>query len=142
MRIQLDFPDQFLFETVLTVRATDLNYGAHVGNDTILAYMQEARVLFYRSLGFKDELTFEESVGQIITDSAIQYKSEAFLGDQLVIRIAVTDFNKYGFDMLYQITNQETGRLVTIGKTGIVCFDYTKRKIASIPNVLLKALTY
>jgi acyl-CoA thioester hydrolase len=58
----------------------------------------------------------------------------------LTIRIAVADFNKYGFDMYYIIENKATGKNVSIGKTGIVCFDYSKRKIATIPEILLNKL--
>ena len=139
-RIHLTLPDKFIFTTELPVRVSDLNYGAHVGNDSILTLMQEARVIFYRTLGFKDEISFEGSTGQIIADAAIQYKSEAFLGELLIIKIAVDDFSKYGFDMYYVIENKETGKEVARGKTGIVCFDYEKRKIATIPDVLLSKL--
>lgn len=133
-RIQIELPENFIFSTVLPVRVSDLNYGGHVGNDAILTLMQEARVLFYRKLGFKSEVNLEGSVGQIISDVAIQYKSESFLGDVLSIKIAIENFTKYGFDMLYLITNNVTEKEVARGKTGIVCFDYDKRKIAPIPE--------
>jgi acyl-CoA thioester hydrolase len=139
-RIVIELPDQFIFTAELPVRVSDLNYGGHVGNDAILTIMQEARVRYYRHLGFKDEISFQGSIGQIITDAAIQYKSEAFLGDVLLVRIAVTEFSKYGFDMLYYLENKETGKEVARGKTNIVCFDYEKRKIAVIPAEFLKAL--
>lgn len=139
-RLQFNLPETFVFRTELTVRASDLNYGGHVGNDTMLTLLQEARIQFYRHLGFKDEVSFEGSVGQIIADAAIQYKSESFLNDVLRIEIAVSDFNKYGFDMMYHVTNKETNKEVARGKTGIVCFDYAKRKVASIPLILLQKL--
>ncbi|MBL7857997.1 MAG: thioesterase family protein [Cyclobacteriaceae bacterium] len=139
-RIHLDLPEKFLFSTAIPVRVSDINYGGHVGNDSILTLMQEARVEFYRSLGFKNEVSFEGSVGQIIADSAVVYKAESFLGDVLVIQIGATDFNKYGFDLLYLLTNKETGKEVARGKTGIVCFDYDKRKVASIPACVLEKL--
>jgi len=135
-RIQIDLPESFLYTTELTVRASDLNYGAHVGHDAILTLLQEARIMFYRSLGFSSELSFEGSVGQIIADAALQYKSESFLGDVLVISIAVADVTKVSFDMLYRIDNKNTGKEVARGKTGIVCFDYEKRKVAAVPEVL------
>jgi YbgC/YbaW family acyl-CoA thioester hydrolase len=135
-RIQIDLPESFLYTTELTVRASDLNYGAHVGHDAILTLLQEARILFYRSLGFSSELSFEGSVGQIIADAALQYKSESFLGDVLAISIAVADVTKVSFDMLYRIDNKNTGKEVARGKTGIVCFDYEKRKVAAVPEVL------
>lgn len=135
-RVHVELPEKFLFETELTVRASDLNYGNHVGHDTILSLMQEARVQFYRALGFVNELNFEGSIGQVIADVAVQYKSESFLGDQLLIKVGVSDFNKYGFDMGYLITNKATGMEVARGKTGIVCYDYDSRKIAKVPEIL------
>jgi acyl-CoA thioester hydrolase len=140
-RIQIDLPEKFLYTTELLVRASDLNYGNHVGHDRLLTIMQDARVQFYRSLGFKNELNFEGDVGQVIADVAVQYKSESFLGDQLTIKIAISDFNKYGFDMLYLIENKVTGKQVAIGKVGIVCFDYSTRKIATIPEALRRNLS-
>ncbi|HEY0744504.1 MAG TPA: thioesterase family protein [Chryseosolibacter sp.] len=139
-RIELALPEKFLFSTELSVRVTDLNYGNHVGNDSVLSLMHEARLQFYRTLGFKNELSFEGPVGQVISDAVIVYKAEAFYGDILVCEIAAADFNKYGFDLLYRLTNKATMKEVARGKTGIVCFDYDKRKVASIPAVLLDKL--
>lgn len=136
-RIQLDFPAEKNFTCEITVRASDLNYGNHVGNDSILTIMQEARIQFYRGLGYHNELSFEGGIGHIVADAAVVYKSEAFLGDVLVIEVALIDFNKYGFDMFYRLRNRETGKDVAIGKTGIVFFDYEKRKVASIPRGFL-----
>ncbi|GAA0188087.1 thioesterase family protein [Fulvivirga kasyanovii] len=139
-RIKLNFPDKVLFTTELSIRVNDLNYGGHVGNDSILTLMHEARFRFLRSLGYKDELTLGNQIGIIVSDVAIVYKSESFFGDNLIIEVATDDFNKYGFDMYYSIKNKQTGKEVAIGKTGIVCMDYKERKIATIPQALSDAL--
>jgi acyl-CoA thioester hydrolase len=139
-RVTLDLPQKFLFTTEMPIRATDLNYGGHVGNDKILTLVQDARVTFYRSLGFKNELNFEGDIGQIIADAVVVYKSESFLGDVLVFQLGIAEFNKYGFDMICLITNKSTGKEVARVKTGILCFDYAKKKVASVPDVLLKKL--
>lgn len=139
-RIKLNLPDNFQFETDIPVRGSDLNYGGHVGNDTMLTLLQEARIHFYRSIGYENELSFDGNVGQIIADAAIQYKAESFLGDVLRIRIAALDFNKYGFNLFYMVTHRESGKEIARAKTGIVCFDYAKRQVASIPQSLLARL--
>jgi acyl-CoA thioester hydrolase len=139
-RLSIALPETYLYTVELPVRVSDLNYGNHVGHDSILTLMQEARIQFYRELGFKNELSFEGAVGQVIADAAVVYKSESFLGDVLSCQIAAADFNKYGFDLLYLLTNKATGKEVARGKTGIVCFDYNKRKVASVPQVLLDKL--
>lgn len=140
MRLQLDLPQAFIFQTVLTVRISDINYGGHVGNDHMLTLMQEARIQFYNQLGFKSEVSFEGAVGQIISDAMLIYKSESFQGDQLLFQIGVADFNKYGFDLVYLVTQQQSGKEAARGKTGIVCFDYDKRKVAPVPPSLLEKL--
>jgi acyl-CoA thioester hydrolase len=139
-RIVIELPATYSFRTELPVRVTDLNYGNHVGNDSILGLMHEIRIQFYRSVGLKNELNFEGAIGQVISDAAIVYKSEAFLGDVLIGQITAADFNKYGFDLYYLLTNKATGNEVARGKTGIVCFDYDKRKVASVPEVLRSKL--
>ena len=141
-RIHIDLPADCLFSAKLEVRASDLNYGNHVGHDSILTLMQEARIQFYRSLGFVNELSFDGEVGQVISDVAVVYKSEAFLGDILDCKIAASDLSKYGFDLLYQITNAETQKEVARGKTGIVCFNYSTRKISLIPDILLRKMKF
>ncbi|MCZ8215070.1 MAG: thioesterase family protein [Cyclobacteriaceae bacterium] len=135
-RLELNLPDQFIYSTELTVRVNDLNYGAHVGNDNMLVLMQQARINFYREHGFKDEVSFDGSIGQVISDALVIYKAEAFLGDVLSIQIAIADVNKYGFDMLYKVTNTLNGKEIARAKTGIVCFDYSNRKVAPIPEKL------
>jgi acyl-CoA thioester hydrolase len=139
-RPHLDLPESFLFETELTIRVSDLNYGGHVGNDRILLLMQEARVIFYRSLGFKDEISLDGAIGQIVADATVLYKSESFLGDTLTVKLQVQHITRFSFDMVYLLLNKVDGREVARGKTGIVCFDYSQRKVATIPEQLRQAL--
>ena len=56
----------------MEIRVTDLNYGGHVGNDTILSLLQEARQQFLQSKGYA-ELEVE-SYGLIMADAMIEYK--------------------------------------------------------------------
>lgn len=139
-RVQITLPGSFLFGTEITVRSSDLNYGAHVGHDRMLTIIQDARVMMYRSFGYEDERSFEGPVGQVIADVAVQYKSECFLGDVLYVEIGVGDSTRSGFDMLYRVTNRTTGKEAAFAKTGIVCFDYSRRKVAAIPESLSKNL--
>ena len=64
-RIKIDLPEKFSFTTSIPVRITDINYGDHVGNDTILSLLHEARVQFLKTFGYK-EMEFE-GVGMIMS---------------------------------------------------------------------------
>lgn len=140
-RLKLDLPQKFIFTTTLKIRVSDLNYGGHMGNDSVLRITSEARMQFFQYLGYKDEVSIEGSTGIVVSDAAIIYKSEAFYNDEIAIKIAVEDFNKYGFDMYYELTNAKSGIEVARVKTGIVCLDYKTRKLAMIPASLKKVIS-
>lgn len=139
-RVQIEYPEKKVYTALIPVRVGDVNYGAHVGNDAILRIAQDARIIFYQSLGIKDELSLEGDTGQIIVDAAVVYKAEAFLGDTLRVEIAIDGFSKHGFDMYYRITNEASGKEVAVAKTGIVCFLYKQKKVARIPTGFLASL--
>ena len=130
-RIKLQLPQQFIFSTLIPVRITDINYGNHVGNDAILSLLHEARMQFLKKAGYT-ELEFG-GVGLIMSDAAIEFKGEAFYGDVLKAYVAVDEFSKVGFEIYYKLVKGEQETVVVVAKTGIVCFDYSKRKVTAIP---------
>ena len=129
-RVKVNLPETFRFSVVIPVRITDLNYGAHLGNDALLSILHEARVQFLLHLGLT-EVDRATGHGHIMADVAVEYKGEAFHGDQLRIDMAVDDLQKYGFDIVYRVRNQD-GRDVARAKTGMLCFDYNTRKLRAI----------
>jgi len=137
-RIKINVPSAFTFTTQISVRISDINYGGHLGNDAVLAMLHEARLRFLQHCGYSELELAGKSL--IMADVAIEYKGEGFHGDLLTIRVAAHDFNKYGFDVVYQITNQEN-RLIALAKTGMLCFDYNTRKVASLPAEVPEKLT-
>ena len=130
-RIVIDLPERFAFSTELTVYLSHINYGNHLDNALLLTMVSEARLRFLKSLGYT-ELDVE-GVGIIVADAAVQYKSEAFHGEVLVAAMTPVDFNKYGCDLVWRLSEKDSGREVARGKTGIVFFDYTSRKMAPVP---------
>ena len=130
-RIQIELPAQFPFVTELPLYTSHINYGGHLDNALLLTLVSEARVRFFKSLGYS-ELDVE-GVGIVVADAAVQYKAEAFQGEVMVVRKAAGDFSKYGCDLLWQMSDQASGREIARGKTGIVFFDYRTRKVASVP---------
>ena len=131
-RIKLDLPERFPFSTELRVRITDVNYGGHMGNESLLGLLHEARVRFLAHYGLGELDIF--GLGLIMADSVIVYKSEAFPGEKLEIAVMATDFNKYGCDFVYRVTEKISGREVARAKTGFVFFDYSRRAVQSVPS--------
>ena len=120
-RIKLILPDTFHFTTKIPVRISDVNYGGHVGNDSILTIIHEARVEFFHNYGYT-ELDIE-GLGTVLADATIQYKSQIFYGDILQIEIAVNEFTRYGCTLNYRLTSKNTGKEAARAKTTISFFD-------------------
>ena len=131
-RIRLELPETLPFHTEIPVRISDINYGNHLGNDAVLSLAHEARVRFLKQHGFS-ELDID-GVGLIITDAVIVYKNQAFYGDVLSVSVGVGEFNRRGCDVFYRLTDLASGREVARAKTGIVFYDYHRRKIAGVPE--------
>ena len=131
-RVEIKMIDRFHFETELTIKKSDINIANHVGNDTFVSLMQEARIRFFRHLGYKD--LDIEGKGIVISDLAVVYKSQSYLGDSLKFELGVGDFNKYGCDIFYRVTNSTTRALVIQAKNGIVFFDYARQRVSTMPE--------
>jgi acyl-CoA thioesterase FadM len=139
-RIRIDLPSEFPFSTHIPVRITDLNYGGHVGNDTVLSLIHEARMQFLVHHGYR-ELDVE-GVGLIMSDVGIEFKAEIFYGDNIKVEVAAGDFSRVGFDLYFKLEKISGDKpiIVAAAKTGMICYDYTKKKIVAVPDQVKEKL--
>ena len=139
-RTRIELPEKFSFSTTIPIRITDLSYGNHVGNDSILSIIHEARVQFLKHFGL-EELKFD-GVELIMSDVAIEFKNELFYGDVLTVSVIVAEFSKVAFEIIYKLEKVRDGKIIPVAfaKTGMVCFDYVSRKITSVPETAKKKL--
>jgi acyl-CoA thioesterase FadM len=137
-RVKIDLPENFIFITEIPLRISDINYGGHLGNDSVLSIFQEARIRFLKQFGYS-EIDIE-GTSIIMTDAAVQYKSQGYYGDILIVELTVDDIQKIGCDFYYRATNKLNGKIVAIGKTGIAFFDYKKNKLTSVPDKFIQLI--
>src|SRR5687767_3110903 len=141
-RTKIDLPNNFLFSATIPIRITDINFGGHVGNDTILSLVHEARAQFFTYLGYT-ELEFA-GTGTIMSDVAIEYKNQTYYGDSILVSVAVGDITKVAFDLFYKLEKiSSDGKVVSVAfaKTWMVCYDYDAKKVTAIPEEALKKIT-
>ena len=130
-RLSLHFPeDQYCYQTQLTVRVTDINGANHLGNDSMISMISEARARFLFEFGITEAAS--DGVGIIVTDLATTYKAEAHARDQLLFQVGVMDLNKYGGDIIFRITRPADGRLIALAKSGFVFFDYRASQVVAM----------
>lgn len=136
-RVKVQFPhNNPLYIADIAVRITDINYGNHVGNDSVLSIIHEARMQMLAHSGFTEMNAGGNSL--IMADVTIAYKAESFYGDKLRIAIFADDIQSGSFSLLYKIETTREERTISIAhaSTGMVCFDYEKRKIVPMTDEL------
>jgi acyl-CoA thioester hydrolase len=139
-RIEIDIPTSFHFKANIAVRITDINYGGHVGNDTVLSLVHESRMQFLNSIGYTEMNCGGK--GLIMTDAAIVFKKELFYGDIVIVSVKATNFSKISFDLFYKLEKQEEEKTVLVAKvkTAMVYFDYTAKKVTSLSAEVVEKL--
>lgn len=133
-RVKIELPENFIFQCDLPVRITDINYGGHVGNDALLSILHEIRMQFFKYFGYS-EMQFA-GAGMLMADVAIEFKSELFYGDIINAAVTAGEFSRIGFDIFYKLEKQigEQKKLIAVAKTGMICYDYEKKKIVAVPE--------
>jgi acyl-CoA thioester hydrolase len=139
-RIKLLMPEKLIASFTIPVRITDINYGNHVGNDSLVGIVHESRVQWLAENGYT-ELNIE-GVGLIMADLAVQYQQESFYGDVLQVDLAAAEITRISFELYYSIRTNRNGQVINIAvaKTGMVCYDYTLSKVVQIPDALILLL--
>ena len=139
-RIKINIPEKIIGTFIIPVRIADINYGNHVGNDAFVSIIHEVRMQWLKQYDYT-ELKIE-GIGLIMSDLAIEFKSESFYGDLVEVRLGAGDISRVGFDLYYQLFAKRNNEniLRSNAKTGMVCYDYDAKKVSSIPEKLLNIL--
>jgi acyl-CoA thioester hydrolase len=125
---------------VLPVRISDINYGNHVGNDAFVSLIHEARVQWLATHGCSE--LDAGGTGMIMSSLAIEFKKEALYGDTIHIDIFAGAVSGVRFDLYYRMQAWRNGApvLIAIAATGMVSFDYNRKRPVPISEKLQRML--
>ena len=140
-RIKIELPEKFFDHAIkIPVRITDINYGDHLGNDSVVSIIHEARMQFLQHYGFT-ELDLD-GAGLIMGDIFVEFKNESFYKDVIDVKLAAGDITKVSFELYYNLTTirNEKEIIIANSKTTMICYDYDAKKVVSIPEKLLRVL--
>ncbi len=133
--------EDFIYWTTIPVLVNHLNYGNHLGYDSYLSIIQEARMRWLKQFGM-GEKTLHFNVGYFITKATVDYKSEAFYADELRVGLAIKNIKSKAFDMEYIIINNTRNDAVcATAKTSHLCFDFETKKVVNIPESFSRVLS-
>lgn len=112
----------------------------HLNNAKYITYMEQARVDYFHDFPGVNFKAPQESVrhSMILAKVVCDYKSPALMDEMIEVRIRTSKLGNSSFEMLYELVEESSHRLVATGLTVGVMFDYKAGKTVSIPDEFRK----
>lgn len=135
-RIKIVFPEHYLATLSIPVRITDINYGNHVGNDAFVTIIHEARMQWLQHHGYT-ELNVE-GIGLIMSDLVLEFRNQSYYGDIVDVKLGAGEISRVSFELYYQLIAKRNNEIILLAnaKTGMVCYNYSEKKVVEIPEKL------
>lgn len=127
--------DKFPYEIEIEVAFRDIDAMGHVNNAVFFAYFETARMKYVMEVfepGDPEEFDLLD-MPLILVQATCSYKSPALLGETLKVGVGLSRFGTKSFDLVYRIWGED-GRLVAVGRTVQVMYDYGTRSAYAIPD--------
>lgn len=126
------------------VRINDLNYGDHVGHQTVYEYCHDARIQFLEKIGVALDRPINEinfgGYSLIMSQSAANYLAEIKYGMEIDIEVYLEYAGQSYFELSYCLVNKDDQAELAKVITTMVCFDYKNNKVSPIPDEILSYL--
>ena len=119
-------PD-FAYRHRLGVRFRDCDAMGHVNHAVYFTYFEQCRLTYWREL----TATPSPHTRVIIARAECDYRAPAHFGDELEVRLNIGEIGRSSFTLVYDIVQAGSDRLLAIGKTVLVSYDYAVG--ASVP---------
>ena len=126
---------QVVFEHELLFR--DLDAMGHVNNVAFLAFMEDARMQYWKALRKDYGL---KQINFILAEVTCRYLSPVYLGETLLIGIRARNLGNKSFHFEYRIEEKASGRLVTEGMSVQVMYDYKQEQSVPIHEKMRDAV--
>ena len=125
--------DKTIYSTELTILVSHLNYGNHMGYDSVLTLVQDARMRWLQEHDMT-EADLGSAVGYLVVEAHVYYKAEAFFNDPIQINLYPENVKNRTFELFYEILNLNTNKVVALANTKQIFYDYTNAKVAKKPD--------
>ncbi len=128
----------YKFRYAITLQPRDINYGGHLGVDSLVSIVGTARAYIFKSVGLSELNLGDNRTGMIMTDFVINLKAEGFMFDSLEVYSHVGELTKNGFRFFHKVTRGAS--IIALVESGFLAFDYTAEKVTRVPETFVTAL--
>ncbi len=135
MTSKLSFPNQSSFNQLLSLRISDINYGQHLGHDTLVSLFHDARCQWLASQGLT-ELTLDgQNLGWVVASLEVNYLAEAFYADKLETQLTCAEIGSKSCTLYQQLVRVTDKQVIAIAKVVQVFFDYQSKTAQPVPEL-------
>lgn len=135
--VNIDFPVEVIYRHPVRLRISDINYGQHLGHDTLISLLHDARCGWLKANQLSELSLDGGTLGWVVADLSVKYQAEAFYGDELVIELAVGEIGRKGAAIFQRVVRPADERVIALAQVGVVFFDFVNRCAAPVPSRFL-----
>ncbi len=137
-RVKLSPLEDYRFSYSTEIRITDLNNANHLGNDSVVSLMHEARARVFNQLNVSGSDLGDGSTGCVQGDLIVNYLMEGFAFEEVEIQIDFTEIAERHFRVCFQF--MKDGLPMILAETGMIGFNYKSRKVSALPKSFISAI--
>ncbi len=125
----------------VVVRTTHLDVMGHVNNAKYVEFLEWGRCDEIEKHGIDLLAMIKEGLGFAVVNLDINFRREAFLGDQLLIETVFKEVRNHKIGILEQsITRKQSGELLCDARVTFLIFDLKAHKSIAMPENLRRLL--
>ena len=132
-RTTLEFPALAIYSHPVRLRISDINYGQHLGHDTLVSLLHDARCGWLAQQGLTELSVDGQSLGWVVAELTVNYRAEAFYADELDIELALGELGSKSAEIFHRVVRKD-GVEIALAKVVVVYFDYVNRQAAKVPD--------
>ena len=126
---------QVVFEHEVLFR--DLDAMGHVNNVAFMAFLEDARVQYWKVLRKVHDL---KGINFILAEVTCRYKTPVYFGETLLIGIRARHLGNKSFHFEYRMVDKNSDRLVVEGSSVQVMYDYEQKQSMPLSEQMRNAM--
>lgn len=125
--------ETYRFYQPIEIRYGDLDPQGHVNAARYLTFIEQARIAYLHKLTLWPGGSFLD-IGVILADVQITYKAPMLWGQSIRVGTRIARLGTKSMDMIHCIEDIENGKVLALGKTVLVTYDYRVDQAIAIPE--------
>ncbi|MEK4700658.1 thioesterase family protein [Solibacillus sp. FSL R7-0668] len=117
----------FSFSTTVKVRFSETDMYGHVNNTKVFAYLEYARIEYFKALGFDFSNDSGNQNMLVVADIQCDYLNQVFFDETLTIYVKTASIGNSSMDLHYLVKN-EKGDICYTARGTLVQLNYSTGK--------------